>query len=179
MRKIIVSQFITMDGVIDAPEKWSNYSSDKEVVTELLADLSASDLLLFGKTTYEFFAARWPTRTGEMADYFNNLPKIVISASLQKSEWSNTKIVNAASHAKIQKLKEQAGKNILVVGSYKLVQTLMLENLIDEYKLYLYPLTLGNGKRLFEQGALAQTLKLIIATQFASGVIAATYQTEK
>jgi dihydrofolate reductase len=176
-RKILVSQFLTIDGVMDAPEKWnSKYSGDREVVDEIQADFLASDLLLFGKTTYDLFAARWPSRTGAMADNFNNLPKLVISTTLQKPEWNNTTIINVTAIGEIKKLKKQSGKSILVFGSYKLVQALLSENLIDEYKLYLYPLTLGNGKRLFEQGAAGQTLKLIVAKQFASGVIAATYQ---
>lgn len=180
MKKILVSQFLTIDGVMDAPEKWNlKYLDDAEVVNEILADFSASDLLLFGKTTYDFFAARWPSRTGAMADYFNNLPKLVISKTLQRIEWKNTTVISASAIEEIKKLKEESGKNILVIGSYKLVQTLMRENLIDEYKLYLYPLTLGNGKRLFEQGKEKQTLKLIVAKQFASGVIAVTYQPEK
>lgn len=177
MRKILVSQFLTVDGVMDAPEKWNvNYLNDPEVVHELLADFSASDLILFGKTTYDFFAARWPSRTGAMADHLNSLPKLVISTTLQNAAWNNTTILNTATMDRIMKLKEQAGKSILVIGSYQLVQTLMKANLIDEYKLYLYPLTLGNGKRLFEQGAEKQTLKLIVSKQCASGVIAATYQ---
>lgn len=114
-----------------------------------------------------------------MADHFNNLPKLVIATTLQKTEWNNTTIISVNAIEEIKKIKEQSGKNILVFGSYKLVQTLMRENLIAEYKLYVYPLTLGNGKPLFEQGAAEQKLKLITAKQFVSGVMAATYQTEK
>ncbi len=179
-RKILVSQFLTLDGVMDSPEQWNrNYLGDVEVVSEILADFSTCDLLLFGKTTYDFFAARWPSRTGTMADYFNQLPKLVVSASLQKPEWNNTTVISTNGVEEITKLKQQPGKNILVLGSYKLAQTLLSENLIDEYKLYLYPLTLGKGKRLFEQGSAQQTLKLIAAKQFASGVLATTYQPVK
>jgi len=180
MSKILVSQFLTIDGVMEAPEKWNpKYPEDAEVVNEILADLSASDFLLFGKTTYDFFAARWPSRTGAMADNFNNLPKLVVSATLEKPTWKNTTIICARAIEEIKKLKEQPGENMLVFGSYKLVQTLMKENLIDEYKLYLYPIALENGKRLFEQGTAVQTLKLIVAKQLASGVISATYQPAK
>lgn len=177
MRKILVSQFLTLDGIMDAPEKWNlKYLSDEEVVSEILADFAASDLLLFGRTSYDFFAARWPSRTGAMADYFNTLPKLVVSSTLQKPEWNNTTIIRASD---IEEIKKQSGKNILVFGSYKLAQTLMRENLIDEYKLYVYPLTLGSGKRLFERGTAEQTLKLITAKQLASGVVAMTYQYKK
>ncbi len=180
MRKILVSQFLTLDGVMDAPEKWnSSYVGDAEVVNELLTELRASDLLLFGRTTYDMFAARWPSRAGAMADLFNNLPKLVISTTLKKAEWNNTTIKSGYTIEEIMKLKEQPGQNIHLIGSYKLVQNLMSENLIDEYKLYLYPLTLGKGKRLFEQEAAEQNLKLIVAKQFASGVIAATYQVNR
>jgi len=178
MRRILVSQFVTLDGVMEAPEKWnSTYASDPEVVASVLADFSASDQLLLGRTSYELFAARWPSRTGQMADYFNNLPKLVVSSSLQTPAWNNTTVIKGSTMVEIRKLKERPGKNILVFGSYQLVQTLRKENLVDEYKLYVYPLVLGKGKRLFEQGE--QTLRLITAKQFASGVISATYRTEK
>ncbi len=180
MRKIVVSQFLTIDGVMDAPEKWnSKYAEDPEVVNEILADFSASDLLLFGRTTYDFFAALWPSRTGAMADNFNNLSKLVVSATSEKPTWNHTTFLSANAIEEIKKLKEGPGENILVFGSYKLVQALMSENMIDEYKLYLYPLTLGNGKRLFESGSAAQSLTLCVATPFASGVIAATYRPTK
>ncbi len=177
MKKILISQFLTLDGIMEAPEKWNpKYLGDEEVVREILTDFSASDLLLLGRTSYDFFAARWPSRTGAMAEYFNNIPKLVVSSTLQKPEWHNTTIIRVTD---IEEIKKQSGKNILVFGSYELVQTLMRENLIDEYKLYVYPLTLGNGRRLFEQGTAEQTLKLIAAKQFASGVVAMTYQSEK
>ncbi len=180
MRKLLVSQFLTIDGVMDAPEQWnSTYAGDEEVVNEILADLGACDLLLFGKTTYEAFASRWPSRTGTMAYYFNTLSKLVISATLHKTNWDNTTILIDSPVEGIRKLKEQPGKNILVFGSHKLVQCLIGENLINEYKLYLYPITLGKGKRLFDNDTPEQKLKLIVAKQFASGVISATYQPEK
>lgn len=177
MRKIVLSQFLTLDGAMESPEKWnSTFLSDAEVVHEILADFAACDLFLFGKTTYDFFAARWPLRTGPMADCLNMLPKLLISSSPDTPTWNNTTILRANAMDEIKKLKEQPGKNIIALGSYKLVQTLITEGMVDEYKLYIYPLTLGKGKRLFEQDAVEQRLKLISAKPFASGVIAATYQ---
>ena len=123
MRRILVSQFVTLDGVMEAPEKWnSTYASDPEVVASVLADFSASDQLLLGKTSYKLFAARWPSRTGEMADYFNNLSKLVVSSSLQTPDWNNTRVVKDGGTEEIIKQKEKPGKNILVFGSYQLVQ---------------------------------------------------------
>lgn len=179
MRKILVSQFLTLDGVMEAPEKWNaNYLNDAELVNEILTDIAASDSLLFGRTSYEFFAARWPSRTGELADKLNTLPKLVVSTTLQKAEWHNSTIINANASDEIKKMKYQMGKNILVFGSYKLIQTLINDKLIDEYKLFVYPLTFGTGKHLFEQGATGQTLKLVALKSLATGVVAMTYQTE-
>lgn len=183
MRKLVVAEFLTLDGVMEAPEKWnSKYLNDEEMTNDILDDFSASDSLLFGRTTYQFLAARWPARTGEMADKFNNLPKHVVSTTLQKAEWNNSAIINANVSEEIKKIKESriaGGKNILVWGSHTLVQTLMRDNLVDEYKLYVYPLTLGTGKRLFEEGTVGQTLKLINARIFSTGAIAMVYQPEK
>jgi dihydrofolate reductase len=180
MRKLVVNQFLTLDGVMEAPEKWnSQYLNDEELVKDILADFSASGSFLFGRTTWQFLAACWPTRTGDMADKFNNHPKHVVSATLQKAEWNNSAIINGNVVEEIKKIKEQSGKNILVLGSYELVQTLMRENLVDEYKLYIYPLTLGTGKRLFEEGTIRQTLKLINTQVFSNGAIALVYQPEK
>jgi dihydrofolate reductase len=179
MRKIIVSQFITLDGVMEGPEKWNTkYLSDVEVVNEILSDFDAGDAILFGRSSYEFFSARWPSRSGAMADKFNLLTKYVVSTSLQKTEWSNSVTIKENVIESIKALKMHEGKNIILFGSYQLLQTLMCERLVDEYKVYVYPLTLGTGKRLFEQGAAGQTFKTIDVKSFASGVIAMTYQPE-
>lgn len=180
MRRLVVNQFLTLDGVMEAPEKWnSQYLKDEELTNDILTDFSKCDSFLFGRTTYQFLASRWPARTGEMADKFNTLPKQVVSTTLQKAEWSNSAIINGNAREEIKKIKKQPGKNILVLGSYELVRTLMRDDLIDEYKLYVYPLILGTGKHLFEQGTVGQTLKLINTRTFSSGVIASVYQPEK
>ena len=180
MRKLVVSQFITLDGVMEGPEKWNaTYLKDEEVVCEILADFDASDAILFGRFSYEFFGARWPSRSGAMADKFNQLTKYVVSTSLQKADWNNSVVVKENAVKAIEVLKMQQGKNIILFGSYRLLQTLMQEHLVDEYKVYVYPLTLGTGRRLFEHGAPAQTFKLMSAKSFASGVIAITYQPER
>jgi dihydrofolate reductase len=176
MRKLIVSQFITLDGVMEAPEQWnSQYMKDEEVTSDILEGFAESDMLLSGRTTYEFFAQRWPLRTGKMADWFNSVCKYVVSTTLEKVEWNNSAII--VSNDEIGKLKTQKGKDILVLGSYHLVQELIKENFVDEFKLYIYPLTLGKGKRLFAEETEAQKLKLISAKVFSSGVIRASYST--
>jgi dihydrofolate reductase len=108
-----------------------------------------------------------------MADKFNNYIKFVVSESLQKTDWKNSIVINAGIIEEIKRLKEKQGKDILVLGSYKLAQLLEKENLVDEYKIYIYPLTLGKGKRLFEEGSPAQNFKLIRSRTFSCGAIAA------
>jgi dihydrofolate reductase len=175
MRKLIVSQFITLDGVMEAPEQWnSQYMKDTEVVKDIVEGFSASDMLISGRTTYEFFAARWPLRTGEMAEWFNRVHKYVVSTTLEKSEWNNSSVIRSSDE--IRKFRLQKGKDILVLGSYRLVQELIKENLVDEFKLYIYPLTLGKGKRLFEEETTGQKLELTTAHVFSSGVIRASYR---
>jgi dihydrofolate reductase len=171
---------LTLDGVMDSPEQWnSKFLSDAEVVQEILSDFSGCDLMVYGKTTYSFFASRWPSRTGTMADHLNNVAKVVMSTTLQTPEWNNSTIIQTDAGNAIQQFKQQPGKNIMVLGSHRLVQTLMQQNVIDEYELYLHPLTLGKGKRLFEHGMVEQSLKLVTARAMASGVIALTYQPNK
>jgi dihydrofolate reductase len=180
MGKLVVSEFLTVDGIMEAPEKWnSNYLKDEEITNDILANLSASNSILFGRATYQFFAARWPARTGELADKFKNLPKYVVSSTLQKAEWNNSVTINANINGEIIKIKKQSKKNILVLGSYKLVRTLMKDNLVDEFKLYMFPLLLGTGKRLFDKETAGQPLKLINARIFSSGAIEMAYQPGK
>src|SRR5688572_18972304 len=93
-RKLITSQFLTLDGVMDAPEQWnSKYLGDPELVQEILSDFSGCDLMVYGQTTYSFFASRWPSRTGAMADHLNNVAKVVISTTLQEPAWNNSTII--------------------------------------------------------------------------------------
>jgi dihydrofolate reductase len=176
MRKILVSQFLSLDGVMDAPEHWNKtYLSDTAVVAAILADFDTCDALLLGRTSYDFFAARWPSRSGEMADRFNTIKKYVVTATLEAANWDNTVILQGNINTAIQQLKERPGKNILVLGSHQLVQTLLREQLADAFKLYIYPLTLGTGKRLFEDEGIPQTFKLVAGQTFASGVVALDY----
>jgi dihydrofolate reductase len=168
---------MTLDGIMEAPEIWAaNYIKDQEITEDILNDFSASDTFLFGRTTFEFMGERWPKRTGAMADSFNNNVKYVVSDSLQKTEWNNSIIIKGNIIEEIKRLKEKPGKNIIVLGSYKLAQLLDKEKLVDEYRLTIYPLTLGKGKRLFEEGSAEHSFKLIDARTFTSGAIRAVYQ---
>jgi dihydrofolate reductase len=128
-----------------------------------------------GRVTYQGFAAAWPSRTDEFADRLNNLPKYVVSTTLESAEWHNSHLIKENIAEGINRLKQQPGQNILVHGSCKLVQTLMQDQLVDEYNLLVYPLVLGGGMRLFNDGDRA-SLKLVEATPFRSGVVLLRYQ---
>ncbi|SRR5712692_7960582 len=185
MRKLIVSEFVTLDGVMEDPggaEKfrhggWTRPYWNEEIGKFKFDELFASDALLLGRVTYQGFATAWPSMTDEagFADKMNNLPKYVVSKTLKEVKWNNSKLIKENVAEEVSKLKEQPGRDILIFGSAALVQSLMQYDLIDEYQLLVYPLALGSGKRLF--GDLSN-LKLVGTKQFSSGVVALHYQPE-
>ncbi len=167
MRKIVVSMFVTLDGVMEAPNKWSFDYWNEDAAKFKFDELFASDALLLGRVTYQGFAAAWPSMKDEagFADRMNNLPKFVVSRTLQTVEWNNSTLIKNNVVEEITKLKQQPGQDILIGGSGQLIHTLMQHNLIDVYRLLVYPIVLGSGKRLFSEGASA-SLKLIEARTF-------------
>lgn len=177
MRKIIVTEFITLDGVIESPHLWSFPYGNEEIAKFKHDELFATDALLLGRVTYEGFAAAWPGRTDEagFADRFNSIPKYVVTTTLDKAEWNNSHLLKHNVAQEIAKLKAETGQDIVVHGSATLVQTLMRENLIDQYNLLVYPIILGTGLRLFQEGSKA-SLNLVEAKAFGSGVVAQIYQ---
>lgn len=186
MRKVIVSEFLTLDGVMEDPGGaegfehggWSFQFWHEEIAKFKFDELFASDALLLGRVTYQGFAAAWPSMTDEegFANRMNSLPKFVVSTTLQEVGWNNSSLIKANIVEEISKLKQQSGQNILISGSGKLVQTLMQHNLIDEYRLLVYPVVLGSGKRLFKEGSNKTILKLAATKTFSSGVVALSYQ---
>ncbi len=175
MSKLVVAQFLSLDGVMEAPEKWSFPYSNDEIMKFKTEELFASGAHLLGRATYDIFAASWPRRIGEFADYMNKIPKYVVSTTLKKLDWDGSHQIKANVAEEVTKLKQQPGKDILVAGSATLVQTLMQHNLVDEYHLLIYPLVLGNGKRFFKDGS-TTNLKLVDSTTFSTGVMALIYQ---
>ena len=178
MRNIIVTEYLTLDGVFEEPGQWSFDYWSEEAMRYKRDELFSSDIQLLGRVTYEGFAKAWPTMpdTGDFGERMNSMPKYVVSTTLTHAEWQNTTIINTNVVEEIQKLKEQSGQPILVAGSGKLVQTLMHHDLVDEYRLMVYPLILGSGKRLFPGGAPALKLELVETKPFSSGVVVLTYQ---
>ncbi len=176
MRKVVVTEFLSLDGVMEAPHLWSFPYWNDEIEKFKHDELFASDAQLLGRVTYQGFASAWPSRTGEYADRLNNLPKYVVSTTLETAEWHNSHLIKENIAEEVIRLKQQPGQNILVHGSRALVQTLMQHQLIDEYNLLVYPLILGSGMRLLNEGDTA-SLKLVEARPFSSGVVLLRYLT--
>jgi dihydrofolate reductase len=162
MSKIVVSQFITLDGVVEDPggsegfERggWAfQFDRGAEGDKFKLDELMASDALLLGRVTFEGFAAAWPTRTGDFADKFNTMRKYVVSTTLDDPSWSNSTVIKGDVAEEVAGLKEQPGGDILVNGSVQLVRTLLEHDLVDELRLMVFPVVLGAGKRLFGDAA--------------------------
>lgn len=174
MRKIIVTEFMSLDGVMEDPAWTAPYWND-EIAQFKGEETDASDALLLGRVTYQGFAAAWPQSKDEGAPYFNSVRKYVVSTTLDKVEWNNSKLIKDNVVEAVANLKQGDGKDITVHGSATLVQTLVQHDLVDLYRLLVYPVVLGNGKRLF-QGGMPATLKLLESRPLSSGVVALVYE---
>jgi dihydrofolate reductase len=180
MRKLIVTQFLSVDGIMENPMWTFPYWND-EIAAFKGEETSANEPLLLGRVTYQGFATSWPQRTDEDdpgASYFNGTRKYVVSTTLDKAEWNNSVLIKDNILEEISKLKQEDGPNIVVHGSATLVQTLMQHDLVDCYRLLVYPVLLGKGRRLFQEGATA-TLKLVEAQSFSGGVAALVYEPDQ
>ncbi|HEY4111875.1 dihydrofolate reductase family protein [Puia sp.] len=185
MRKIIVTEFITLDGVIEAPGGnetphphggWQFKYNDPETGKYKVEELAGADALLLGKSTYEMFAGYWPGQAGkEFADPINKLPKYVVSRSLQKAEWNNSQILRDVAKD-VAALKKTEGGNILVYGSATLAKALLHHDLIDELRLLLYPVSIGGGLRLFDDSRELKKFGLKHSRAFDNGVLLLEYQ---
>ncbi len=187
MRRIVAGEYITLDGVVEAG--WAGHKPalapgdelagsyfDEEVGQTIGALTAAADTLLLGRVTYEGFAAFFSGQTGGMADQMNNLPKVVVSSTLDKAEWQNSTVVSGDLTREISRLKQQPGKNIAVSGSATLVRWLLRNRLLDELHLLVLPVVLGGGKRLFEDGGDRVRLTLNSAKALSNGVVHLIYQ---
>jgi len=176
-RTLAATLFMTLDGVVEAPEKWSFPFWSDETGKFKLAELHATDALLLGRVTYEGFAAAWPGRkdVDGFADRFNSMPKYIASRTLKKPEWTNSHLIKGDLATAVSKLKQQPGEDIVIHGSPTLIRSLMPHNLIDEYRLLVYPLVRGQGKRLFDEASRAN-LKLAESETFSKGVVKLVYR---
>ncbi len=190
MSNVVVTEFLTLDGVMEAPGgefhpdgkgAWTFQFFNDEAGKFKFDELFAADALLLGRVTYQHFAAAWPSMTDEegFADRMNSLPKFVASTTLQEPlEWNATLIQGDVAEA-VSKLKQQPGQDILICGSADLVYTLMPHDLIDEFRLMLFPVILGSGKRLFREGIASTALRLVETKTFSSGVVVLSYAPDR
>lgn len=168
---------MSLDGVVEEPQKWSFPYWNDEIGKYKLEETLASDALLLGRVTYEGFAAAWPSRRDSegFADKFNSMPKYVASRTLTKFEWNNSHLIKGDVAAGVAKLKQEPGQDIVIHGSPTLIRSLMPQDLIDEYRLLVYPITLGRGKRLFDESSQAN-LTLVESKAYGTGVVKLVYR---
>ena len=183
MRKLIASFFISLDGVVQGPGPeddfelagWTMPYWDDDIAAFVQAGMQAADTLLLGRVTYQGFASAFASSTGPDAQLMNNYRKYVVSTTLDRADWTNSRLITGNVMEEVARLKQQPGRDIGMSGSGTLVQSLLRHKLIDELNLLIYPVVLGRGKRLFEDG-INVNLKLTQSKASSSGVLLTTYQ---
>ncbi len=184
MRKVIASEIVSLDGVVESPDKWHFPYFNDQMGEAIGAAMAAADAMLLGRVTYEEFAAFWPSQSDdddqEITDYINSVPKFVVSKTLEEPlEWNNSTLIKGNVAEAITELKQQPGKDITMPGSPTLVRSLLQDGLLDELRLMVHPIVVGSGKRLFEDGSDQKALKLVESKTFSTGVLYLTYQPER
>ena len=186
MRRLIASEFVTLDGVMEAPgheqhpdgkNAWALRYATNEQQMFKVEECFAAGAMLLGRVTYQIFAAFWPTAPSDhgFADRMNGMPKYVVSRTLKEATWSNTTIIGGDLREEIAKLKEHPGGDIVLCGSADLFNTLVKADAIDEYRLMVFPVVLGSGKHLFKDQGDTKHLRLVDSRMFSSGVTVLTY----
>jgi dihydrofolate reductase len=181
-RKLVVTENTTLDGVIDAAGDWFSVTDSEEtddVNAELREQMATEGALLVGRKTFESFREYWPNQkddTTGVTEHLNRIPKYVVSSTMQDPEWENSTVLSGPLEDEVRKLKAKPGKEIGVTGSIQLVHALIAAGLVDEYRLFVYPVVLGDGARLFQDATRMPTLRLIEAKPFKSGVVLLTYR---
>ena len=180
MRRVIVSEFASLDGVFEAPDKWHFPYFDEEMGQEIVAAMGQSDAMLMGRVNYEEWAAFWPEQNPEenpAAAHMNGVQKYVVSTTLEEPlAWENSTLIKGNVAEEIAKLKEGEGGDIAVSGSGALVRSLLRYGLVDELRLMVHPVVLGKGKRLFEEVGDQVALELADSRTFSSGTVYLTYR---
>ena len=178
MSKLIVTEFLSLDGVMEEP-MWSFPYWNDDIAAFKGEETSNNEPMLLGRVTYDGFAEAWPKRgNADGGDYFNGTRKYVVSTTLDNADWNNSTLIKDNVVEEIRKLKQQDGPDIVVHGSATLIQTLMQHDLVDRFRLLVYPVVLGKGKRLFKEGSTA-TLKLVESRALGSGVTALIYDVDR
>ena len=184
MGRIVVTEFVSLDGVMQAPggedfkyPGWSfEFDRGEDGDRFKLDEARASVALLLGRRTYESFAGAWPSREGEFADKFNAMPKYVVSSTLENPTWNNTTVLNGDAVEEAKKLKEELDGDIYVHGSRQLVQALVENDLVDELRLMVFPVVLGTGDRVFGETSDKKSLRLVDSKTVGDGIAILTYE---
>src|SRR3989454_3690885 len=185
MGRIVVTEFVSLDGVMEDPGGSENFgqggwsfkiSRGDEGDKFKLDEAFSSEALLLGRVTYEGFAAAWPSREGEFADKFNSMPKYVVSSTLDEPEWNNSTVLKGDITEEVGKLRREQEGDIVVHGSAQLVQALIENDLVDEFRLMVYPVVLGSGKRLFGETSDKKPLRLVDSKIVGDGLAILIYQ---
>jgi dihydrofolate reductase len=185
-RELVVTENITLDGVIDAREGWFTPAGDdvevnqSDVESAIRKQREAADALLLGRVTFEQMRGYWPLQTDDttgITDYLNAVSKYVVSSTLQDTKWENTIVLRGAPIDEIQVLKSKPGRDIVTTGSMTLVRDLIAAGLVDEYRLFMYPIVLGRGQRLFADATAVPRLNLVETRPFRSGIVLLRYRT--
>jgi dihydrofolate reductase len=186
MGRIVVSENVSLDGVVQDPAGdegfrvggWVGLIKDSPQLAKLALDEAlGADALLLGRRSYEWFASRWPSRRGELAERLNGLPKYVVSSTLRDPEWNNSTVLRGDAAHEVSKLKEALNGEIVVPASFQLLRTLMDHDLVDELRLKIFPVVLGEGERLFGETSDTLPLRLLDAQTLEGGIAYLTYET--
>jgi len=187
MGKIVVSENVTLDGVVQDPAGAEGFGRGgwvgrvgergrEEAAKLLLDEALGAEAQLFGRRTYEFLAARWPSRSGELADRLNEMPKYVVSSTLKDPDWNNSTVLAGDVLPEVSKLKQELDGEIIVPGSIRLVRTLMDNDLVDELRLMIYPVVLGAGERLFGETSDKKPMRLVDSKTIGEGLAFLSYE---
>jgi dihydrofolate reductase len=185
MGRIVVSENVSLDGVIQDPAGdegfrvggWVGLIKDSPHINKLALDEAlGAEALLLGRRSYEWFAARWPSRSGELADRLNSLPKYVVSSTLEEPRWGNSTVLKGDVVNEVSKLKQELNGEIVVPASFQLLRLLMEHDLVDELRLKIFPVVLGAGERLFGETSDEKPMRLLDAQTIEGGIAYLTYQ---
>jgi dihydrofolate reductase len=180
MRKVVAVEFVSVDGVMEAPEEWAFSYTNDEMEAANASGMATSDAMLLGRVTYEQMAAFWSNQPGgePMVDYINGVRKFVVSTTLEEPlGWNKSTLIEGNELAEdITRLKQEPGKDIAILGSGTLVRSLLQGDLLDELRLIIHPIVLGSGKRLFEDETYRKAPELVGSKTFATGVLYLTYR---
>jgi dihydrofolate reductase len=182
--ELVVTENITLDGVIDATEGWFDPAGDEgvdnsDVIEALQRQMEAQDALLLGRVTFESLRGYWPRQVDDqtgVTEHLNSVAKYVLSSTLEDPDWENTTILRGPLEAEVRALKDATRKEVGVTGSISVVRSLIAAGLVDEYRLFVYPVVLGRGERLFADATSVPRLRLIEATPFRSGIVLMSYR---